>query len=222
LIEGFEVLEAYGIPVAPWAVAHSADEAAAAAESMGWPVVLKPVSASILHKTEAGAVRLDLETADEVREAFGFLEGLLAREGPEASAEGILVQRMLKGGRETIVGMTWEPRFGPIVMVGLGGVYVEVLKDVAFRVQPVSGEDAREMIASLRGYRILEGVRGESGVDLDLLAEIVERTSQLVGDHPEIREMDINPFLAFPESEECAAVDARFRISPEGAGGSRE
>jgi acetyltransferase len=118
--------------------------------------------------------------------------------------------------------MTWEPRFGPLVMVGLGGVYVEVLKDVAFRVQPVSGEDAREMIASLRGYRILEGVRGESGVDLDLLAEIVERTSQLVGDHPEIREMDINPFLAFPESEECAAVDARFRISPEGAGGSRE
>jgi acetyltransferase len=203
-------------------VARSADEAAAAAESMGWPVVLKPVSASILHKTEAGAVRLDLETADEVREAFGFLEDLLAREGPEASAEGILVQRMLKGGRETIVGMTWEPRFGPIVMVGLGGVYVEVLKDVAFRVQPVSGEDAREMIASLRGYRILEGVRGESGVDLDLLAEVVERTSQLVGDHPEIREMDINPFLAFPESDECAAVDARFRISPEGAGESRE
>ncbi|MCL7991473.1 MAG: acetate--CoA ligase family protein, partial [marine benthic group bacterium] len=218
LIEGFEVLEAYGIPVAPWAVAHSADEAAAAAENMGWPVVLKPVSASILHKTEAGAVRLDLESQDDVREACEFLEGLLAQEGPEACAEGILVQRMLESGRETIVGMTWEPRFGPIVMVGLGGVYVEVLKDVAFRVQPVSNEDAREMIASLRGYRILEGVRGEPGVDLDLLAEVVERTSQLVGDHPEIREMDINPFLAFPEREKCAAVDARFRISPDGPG----
>lgn len=215
LIEGFEVLEAYGIPVAPWAVAHTADEAVEAAEAMGWPVVLKPVSAAILHKTEAGAVRLDLESAEDVREACQFLEELLQQAGAEACEEGILVQRMLEGGRETIVGMTWEPRFGPIVMVGLGGVYVEVLKDVAFRVQPVSGEDAREMIRSLRGYRILEGVRGEPAVDLDLLAEVVERTSQLVGEHPEIREMDINPFLAFPAAERCAAVDARFRVSPD-------
>jgi len=215
LIEGLEVLEAYGIPVAPWAVAHSADEAVEAAEAMGWPVVLKPVSAAILHKTDAGAVRLDLESPEDVREACRFLEDLLEREGPAACEEGILVQRMLEGGRETIVGMTWEPRFGPIVMVGLGGVYVEVLKDVAFRVQPVSGEDAREMIRSLRGYRILEGVRGEPAVDLELLAEVVERTSQLVGDHPEIREMDINPFLAFPEEQKSAAVDARFRISPD-------
>jgi acetyltransferase len=203
-------------------VAHSTEEAVVEAEAMGWPVVLKPVSASILHKTEAGAVRLDLESKEEVREACQFLEGLLAREGAEARAEGILVQRMLEGGRETIVGMTWEPRFGPIVMVGLGGVYVEVLRDVAFRVQPVSGEDAREMIASLRGYRILEGVRGEPGVDLDLLSEVVERTSQLVGDHPEIREMDINPFLAFPESERCAALDARFRISSDEQGDAEE
>jgi len=215
LIEGFEVLEAYGIPVAPWAVARSADEAVRAAEAMGWPVVLKPVSAAILHKTEAGAVRLDLDSAEDVREACRFLEELLEHTGREAREEGILVQRMLEGGRETIVGMTWEPRFGPIVMVGLGGVYVEVLKDVAFRVQPVSGEDAREMIRSLRGYRILEGVRGEPAVALELLAEVVERTSQLVGDHPEIREMDINPFLVFPEAERCAAVDARFRISPD-------
>ena len=212
LMEGLEVLDAYGIPVAPWAVVHSADEAVAAAGQMGYPVVLKPVSAEILHKTEAGAVRVDLETADDVVGAYGFLDDLLVETGPEARQEGILVQRMLKGGRETIVGMTWAPRFGPIVMVGLGGVYVEVLQDVAFRVQPVSNEDAGEMIRSLRGYRILEGVRGEPGVDLDLLAEVVERTSQLVGEHPEIREMDINPFLAFPEADRCAAVDARFRI----------
>ncbi len=219
LMEGLEVLNAYGIPVAPWAVVHSEDEAVAAAEQMGYPVVLKPVSAEILHKTEAGAVRVDLETAEEVVGAYGFLDDLLVETGPEARQEGILVQRMLKGGRETIVGMTWAPRFGPIVMVGLGGVYVEVLQDVAFRVQPVSNEDAGEMIRSLRGYRILEGVRGEQGVDLDLLAEVVERTSQLVGEHPEIREMDINPFLAFPEAERCAAVDARFRI---GAGEQEE
>lgn len=214
LMEGLEVLDAYGIPVAPWAVVHSAGDAVTASEKMGYPVVLKPVSAEILHKTEAGAVRMDLETAKEVGEAYEFLDDLLVETGPAARQEGVLVQRMLKGGRETIVGMTWEPRFGPIVMVGLGGVYVEVLKDVAFRVQPVSNEDAGEMIRSLRGYRILEGVRGEPGVDLDLLAEVVERTSQLVGDHPEIREMDINPFLAFPEADRCAAVDARFRIGP--------
>jgi acetyl coenzyme A synthetase (ADP forming)-like protein len=219
LMEGLEVLDAYGIPVAPWTVVHSAEKAVAVAERMGYPVVLKPVSAEILHKTEAGAVRVDLETADEVIEAYGFLDDLLVETGPEARQEGVLVQRMLKGGRETIVGMTWAPRFGPIVMVGLGGVYVEVLQDVAFRVQPVSNEDADEMIRSLRGYRILEGVRGEQGVDLDLLAEVVERTSQLVGEHPEIREMDINPFLAFPEAERCAAVDARFRI---GAGEQEE
>jgi hypothetical protein len=158
---------------------------------------------------------MDLGTASEVTEAYGFLDDLLVQTGEEARSEGILVQRMLKGGRETIVGMTWEPRFGPIVMVGLGGVYVEVLKDVAFRVQPVSNEDADEMIRSLRGFRILEGVRGEPGVDLDLLAEVVERTSQLVGKHHEIREMDINPFLAFPETDRCAAVDARFRIGVE-------
>ncbi|MDT8437053.1 MAG: acetate--CoA ligase family protein [Gemmatimonadota bacterium] len=214
MIEGFEVLAAAGIPVAPWAVARSADDAVAAAEGMGFPVVLKPVSAAILHKTEVGAVRLDLETGDEVREAFAAVDALLDDAGPAARNEGVLVQKMLKGGRETIVGMTWEQRFGPIVMVGLGGVYVEVLQDVAFRVQPVSTQDAHEMIRSLRGYRILEGVRGEPGIDLDLLAEVVERVSQLVGRHPEIREMDINPFLAFPEADRCAAVDARFAIAP--------
>jgi acetyltransferase len=121
---------------------------------------------------------------------------------------------MWTGGRETIVGMTMEPQFGPIVMFGLGGVYVEVQRDVAFRVQPVSTVDAGEMIRSLRGYRILEGVRGEKGVDLERLAEVIERVSQLVGDHPEIREMDINPFLAFPLGQASVAVDARFRIGP--------
>ena len=107
-----------------------------------------------------------------------------------------------------------EPQFGPIVMFGLGGVYVEVLRDVAFRVQPVSTVDAREMIESLRGYRILEGVRGQKGVDLEGLAEVIQRVSQLVGDQPEIHEMDINPFLAFPEGQASVAVDARFRVGP--------
>jgi acyl-CoA synthetase (NDP forming) len=212
--EAFEVLECYGIPVAPFRIASEEEQVVAAAAEFGYPIVLKAVSPDIVHKTEAGAVKLDLRDEAELRDAWREIASALEGESPEARAAGVLVQRMWTGGRETIVGMTMEPAFGPIVMFGLGGVYVEVLRDVAFRVQPVSTVDALEMIRSLRGYRILEGVRGESGVDLDRLAEVIERVSQLVGDHPEIREMDINPFLAFPEGQASMAVDARFRIGP--------
>ena len=188
---------------------------------MGYPLVLKTVSQDIVHKTEAGAVKLDLRDESSLREAWGELTGILDGESREAREAGVLVQRMWTGGRETIVGMTMEPQFGPIVMFGLGGVYVEVQRDVAFRVQPVSTVDALEMIQSLRGFRILEGVRGEEGVDLHRLSEVIERVSQLVGDHPEIREMDINPFLAFPEGQASMAVDARFSVGPADSKGDR-
>ena len=193
----------------------------AAAGEMGYPLVLKTVSQDIVHKTEAGAVKLDLRDESSLREAWGELTGILDGESREAREAGVLVQRMWTGGRETIVGMTMEPQFGPIVMFGLGGVYVEVQRDVAFRVQPVSTVDALEMIQSLRGFRILEGVRGEEGVDLHRLSEVIERVSQLVGDHPEIREMDINPFLAFPEGQASMAVDARFSVGPADSKGDR-
>ena len=212
--EAFEILECYGIPIAPFRIATDEESVIAAAHEMGYPVVLKAVSPDIVHKTEAGAVKLDLRDDDSLRAAWREIAKALDSEGSEVREAGVLVQRMWTGGRETIVGMTMEPQFGPIVMFGLGGVYVEVQRDVAFRVQPVSTVDAREMIRSLRGYRILEGVRGEKGVDLDRLAEVIERVSQLVGDHPEIREMDINPFLAFPEGQASVAVDARFGIGP--------
>ena len=208
--EAFEVLRCYGIPVAPFAIARTEEEVVAAARELGYPVVLKAVSQDIVHKTEAGAVVLDLRDEEAVKAAWGDIARTLEDAG-EAEA-GVLVQRMWTGGRETIVGMTMEPRFGPIVMFGLGGVYVEVLRDVTFRVQPVSTVDAQEMIRSLRGFPILEGVRGQEGVDLDGLAEVIERVSQLVGEHPEIREMDINPFLAFPAGRQSVAVDARFRL----------
>lgn len=219
--EAFEVLDCYGIPVAPFRIARDEAEVMAAASELGYPVVLKAVSQDIVHKTEAGAVKLDLRDDESVRSAWREIAASLEQEGPQAREAGVLVQRMWTGGRETIVGMTMEPQFGPIVMFGLGGVYVEVQRDVAFRVQPVSTVDAREMIHSLRGYRILEGVRGEEGVDLAQLSEVVERVSQLVGDHPEIQEMDINPFLAFPEGRASVAVDARFRVGPPDAGGGR-
>ena len=212
--EAFEVLECYGIPVAPFRIATQEDEVVGAAVEMGYPIVLKAVSQDIVHKTEAGAVKLDLRDEDSLRTAWREISAALESESVEARQAGVLVQRMWTGGRETILGMTMEPQFGPIVMFGLGGVYVEVLRDVAFRVQPVSTVDAAEMIRSLRGFRILEGVRGEKGVDLEQLAEVIGRVSQLVGDQPEILEMDINPFLAFPQGQASVAVDARFRVGP--------
>jgi acetyl coenzyme A synthetase (ADP forming)-like protein len=212
--ESFEILECYGIPVAPFRIATTEEDVVDAAREMGYPIVLKAVSQDIVHKTEAGAVKLDLRDDESLRAAWREVAETLDSESPAARDAGVLVQRMWTGGRETIVGMTMEPQFGPIVMFGLGGVYVEVLRDVAFRVQPVSTVDALEMIRSLRGYRILEGVRGEEGVDLERLSEVIERVSQMVGDHPEIQEMDINPYLAFPEGQASVAVDARFRVGP--------
>jgi len=213
-MEAFDLLECYGISVARRALARDAEEAAAAADEMGYPVVLKAVAPSIVHKTEVGGVRLDLETADEVREAFGeIVESVRSQEGG-ATLDGILVQEMVSGGRETIVGTTEEPNFGPLVMFGLGGIYVEALRDVTFRIQPVTDVDAREMVRDIRGLPLLEGVRGAESVDLDRLAEVIQRVSQLVGAHREIREMDINPFLAFPEEDRCVAVDARVRLEP--------
>ncbi|MDP2497149.1 MAG: acetate--CoA ligase family protein [Candidatus Palauibacterales bacterium] len=211
-MEAFDLLECYGVPVARRGLARSADEAAAAAGEMGYPVVLKAVGPSIVHKTEVGGVELELETADEVREAFDRIVESVRDHEPEAALDGVLVQEMVTGGRETIVGSTEEPSFGPLVMFGLGGIYVEALRDVTFRIQPVTDVDAREMVRDIRGLPLLEGVRGAESVDLDRLAEVIQRVSQLVGEHREIQEMDINPFLAFPEADRCVAVDARVRL----------
>lgn len=219
--EAFEVLECYGIPVAQYQIARTEEELVEAVKAVGYPAVLKAVSQDIVHKTEAGAVKLDLRDRESVLDAWRDLEAVLEAAGEQARAAGVLVQRMWTGGRETIVGMTMEPRFGPILMFGLGGVYVEVQRDVSFRVQPVSTVDAKEMVRSLRGFPILEGVRGQKGVDLERLCEVIERVSQLVGDHPEIQEMDINPLLAFPPGVSAMAVDARFRVARPDNPGSR-
>lgn len=211
--EAFSVLKSYGIPVAQYGVARSVAEAKEFAERLGYPVVLKAVTPDIVHKTEAGAVQLDKRSREDVEKGYAKIEAALHREGLAVEESGVLVQKMLKGGRETIIGMSYEPRFGPIIMFGLGGVYVEVLKDVAFRLSPVSEVDAREMVSSLRGFPILQGVRGEAGVDIAGLEDVILRVSQLVDRHPCIREMDINPFLAYPDSARSVAVDARFRVA---------
>ncbi|MDX1660346.1 MAG: acetate--CoA ligase family protein [Gemmatimonadota bacterium] len=207
--EVFEVLEAYGVPVAAGRAARTPDEAVAAAGSIGWPVVLKLESEEIVHKSDVGGVALDLGGETELRQAW---EAIVERVGDER-VDAMRVQPMVTGGRETVIGMTTDDLFGPLVMFGLGGVHVEVLRDVAFRIAPVGDTDAEEMIRSIRGYPLLAGVRGEEAVDFDVLRETIQRVSQLVLDHPRIAELDLNPFLAFSEADRCVAVDGRIALA---------
>jgi len=208
--EAMEVLGAYGIPTVPWRCARTADEAVAAACAIGMPVVLKAISAQIVHKSDVGGVVLGLSSEKEVREGYArMLQRVRERAG--VAPDAVFVQAMIAGGRETIVGSTRDPKAGPLLMFGLGGVAVEVLRDVVFRVHPVTDVDAREMVRGIRGYGFLEGVRGEPAVDLVALQETIQRVSQLVGEHEAILEMDINPLVAFPDR--VLALDARFRIA---------
>lgn len=209
--EALALLDAYGIPTAPAQLATTPDEAAAAAGRVGLPAAMKIVSPNISHKTDVGGVRLGLETADEVRETFVRMTDEVCRRAPGARVDGVLVQRMVRGGRETIAGVTRDRLFGPLVMFGLGGILVEALRDVVFRLAPLSATDAREMVAGIRGAAILSGLRGEPPADREALVDAVRRVAQLAVDFPEIEEMDVNPLLAFEKG--AVAVDARFRIA---------
>jgi acetyltransferase len=210
--EVMTVLRAYGIPVAPYAVAATEDEARQAAARLGWPVVLKVLSPRIVHKSDVGGVVVGVEDERDLGRAWRQVAVEAPRRAGigEDEVDGVLVQKMVGGGKETIIGMTGDPQFGPVLMFGLGGIYVEALGDVVFRVQPVTDVDAAEMVRSIRGRRLLEGVRGEPPCDLAAIEDAVQRVSQLVGDHPEIRELDVNPWLAFPRGG--VAVDARISI----------
>ncbi|MBI4512895.1 MAG: acetate--CoA ligase family protein [Gemmatimonadetes bacterium] len=214
--EALALFAAYGIPVAPYRLVKTSEDAEAAARAIGCPVALKVVATEVVHKTDVGGVILGLRNEQELRRGFDALLDRLETRGLTlgAGVEGVLVQKMLPGGRETIIGMTTDQNFGPLLMFGLGGVYVEAIQDVAFRIQPVSDLDAAEMIRQVRGFKLLEGVRGEKGVDLGLLQEVIQRVSQLVSEHPEIREMEMNPFLAFEPGGPSAAVDARVLLRP--------
>ena len=206
----FRVLDLYGIPLARWAVVSTREEARAASSEIGYPVVIKAIAPDLVHKSEAGAVRLDLRSAEDVAEALAAMQGDVEETGHRL--EGYLVQQMARGGHEVIFGISTDPRFGPLLMFGLGGKYVEVWKDVRFAVTPLTPSEAREIITGIRGVKLLEGVRGEPGADLDLLVEVFLRLAQLAQRHPAIRELDINPFLAAPDRERAVAVDVRIRV----------
>jgi len=203
--EAKAVLTRYGVPVTREALAATPDQAVARAREIGYPVVLKVDSPDILHKTEAGALKLNLNNDQEVRAAFGEILGNARSYKPGARINGVLVQEMLPGGTEVIVGVTRDPVFGPVVMFGLGGIFVEVLKDVSFRVAPVSPGDAREMIEEIKGSAVLRGVRGKPAVDVEAIVDVILKVSDLVTDYRDsIEELDINPLVAYPKGVKAA------------------
>ena len=216
--EGLRLLEAYGIPAARSVTASHLAELTQRARGFPFPAALKLISPDVVHKTEVGGVALDLRTPEELaaaaRRMIESLGSQRHRKGEGAEAhQSFLLQEYVRGGREVILGMTKVPNFGPFVMFGLGGVYVETLKDVIFRVPPLTDLDAEEMIRQIRGYRLLEGVRGEKPIDFGALAEMLQRFSQLIEDFPQIEEIEVNPFLVFPEGRNFRAVDARVRLA---------
>jgi acetate---CoA ligase (ADP-forming) subunit beta len=210
-VESKQVLHEAGIPVALAVLARDAKEAASAAEKAGYPAVLKVVSADVAHKSDVGGVRLGLDSKEEVEEAFGEIMADVKTARPDARIEGVAVQRMAPAGTEVIIGMSKDAQFGPVMMFGLGGVLVEVLKDVAFRIVPLEPKDAREMVREIKGFPVLEGVRGQAPVDLNALEKLILMVSEFVEAHPEIEELDLNPVLAYPDG--VLAVDARIAIS---------
>jgi len=208
--EAREVLKAYGFPVPESRLARTPEEAVEIAEEIGYPVVLKIASPDILHKTDVGGVRLNLGSPDDVRDAFDLIVYRAGRYVPGARLWGCLVQQMVPGGREVLVGMSRDPQFGPLVAFGLGGIYVEALKDVVFRVAPFGRQEAEEMIREIRSYPLLEGIRGEPPADHEAMVDALLRISQLVTDFPEIVELDINPLMVFEEGHGAMAIDMRL------------
>jgi acetyl coenzyme A synthetase (ADP forming)-like protein len=208
--ESLSLLKAYGIPTAMATLARTAEDAVALAAASGGGVAMKIVSPEIVHKTDVGGVRVGVEGAAAVRSAFEEIVASARRAVPGATIHGVLVQEMVRGGRETIAGVTRDPSFGALVMFGLGGIFVEVLRDVVFRVAPIHRRDAAEMIAGLRGVRLLDALRGSPAADRRAIEDVLLRLSRLAGDFPEISELDVNPLLAFPGR--AVAVDARVLL----------
>jgi acyl-CoA synthetase (NDP forming) len=209
--EAKELLAAAGVPVTETRVASTADEAATIADELGYPVVLKIVSPDIAHKSDVGGVALGFEDADAVREGYEVMLARVQDAAPGATIAGISVQRQAEPGTEVIIGSTTDPQFGPVMMFGLGGVFVEVLKDVAFRIVPLAERDARQMVRDIEGFAILEGVRGQPAADTDALERIILQVSQFIAEHPEVEELDLNPVLAYADG--AVAVDARIILA---------
>ncbi len=207
-VEAKQLLAEAGVPVSPAQLARTDDEAAKIAGAQGYPAVLKVVSPQITHKSDVGGVALELRTSEDVRTAFDGIVESVRQHAPDATIDSVAVQRMEPPGIEVIVGMTKDPQFGPVLMFGLGGVLVEVLKDVAFRIVPIEERDARQMITEIKGYPILEGYRGHEPADIGKLEQLLLQLSAFIEQHPEVAELDLNPVFAYKDG--AIAVDARI------------
>jgi len=207
------ILSAYGFTIPRQISARTADEAVSAASYIGYPVVMKIISPDIIHKSDIGGVKIGLLSPSQIRDSFELMMMRIREKNPNARLQGVLIQEMIQEGLEIIIGMTRDPQFGPMLMFGFGGIYVEVLKDVSFQLAPISDEEALEMLMGTKTYKLLKGVRGEKPVDMQLVAECIQRISQLSMDFPDITEMDINPLKVSGEKARAVAVDARIRIT---------
>ncbi|MBD3422026.1 MAG: CoA-binding protein [Chitinivibrionales bacterium] len=211
--EAKSILAAYGFTVLPGRLAADAEEAITYSEKIGFPIAMKIASPDIIHKSDTGGVKLNLRTPGEVEDAFDLMMLRIKRKMPEARINGVYIERMCNPGREIILGMTRDPQFGPMLMFGLGGIFVEVMKDVTFHIAPITGDEAMRMLEQTKSYGLLKGVRGQSSVDMQAIANALQRISQLVTDFPMIAEMDINPFVVGKVGEDSVAADARITLA---------
>jgi acyl-CoA synthetase (NDP forming) len=210
--EGYEVLAAYGFATPKTVLADSAERCVDASNNIGYPVVMKIASQDIIHKTDAGGVKVGLANDEQVRTAFNAILQNAKTYKPDANIKGVLVQEMVRSGKEIILGAKQDPIFGPLVMFGLGGIYVEVLRDVVFRLAPIDENEASRMVHSIKTLNLLKGVRGEKPSDLGALVDSLQRLSQLVTEFPEIEEFDINPLLVLEEGKGVRTVDVRISL----------
>ena len=210
--EGREILDAYGFPLPQSIVATTEDEAVNAANKIGYPIVMKISSPQIVHKSDAGGVKVNLTNDEETRDGFKTIMDNAKKYDSNAEIKGVLIVEMVKGGKEMIIGSKLEPGMGPVVMLGMGGIYVEILKDVTFRLAPLTDQEANDMISSIKTKKLLDGVRGEEPSDINKLSECIQRLSQLVSDFKEIKELDMNPVLVMEKGNGCKILDVRIGL----------
>ncbi|MFC1933801.1 acetate--CoA ligase family protein [Chloroflexota bacterium] len=206
-IEAKELVKQAGVSVVETKLATSREEAVSLSQQVGFPIVLKIASPDIVHKSDAGGVKLDLKTSRQVGKAYDDILKAIKKQYPEARIRGVSVQKMARPGVEVIIGMSKDAQFGPVIMFGLGGILVEILKDVSFRIIPLLPRDAREMVREIKGYPLLGGYRGQEPVGVSNLEALILKVSDFVGQYPEVKELDLNPIFAYRDG--AVAVDAR-------------
>lgn len=211
-LESKQILKEVGINTTDIGLARSKEEAVAHSQELGYPVVLKIVSPDILHKTDVGGVKLSLNNKEDVGNAYDEIISAIKKHQPSAKIHGVSVQPMARPATEVIIGMSKDPQFGPVLMFGLGGILVEILKDISFRIVPLTMRDANEMIREIKGYPVLEGYRGQEPANIAVLEQMLLKVSEFVESKPEIKELDINPIFAYSDS--ALAIDARVILEP--------